>query len=113
MDVERTKPRNPEYGGRHDQTIRGNNQRVRPRSRDPCDYIGFAQTARLEDGQASRLGEALDGPGTGTQAATRGSVGLRQNQRNDVAGVDQRVKRARGEIRCAGEDELQEGGARR
>ena len=48
--------------------------------------------------------------GAGLQAAAGGPVGLRQDQRDVVAGVEQARQRARGELGRAGEDEAQESG---
>jgi hypothetical protein len=78
--------------------------------------------ARLRGGVLQRFGlreietalerKPLDGARRRAQAAPGGTIRLREDERDVVAGVEQRCERALGEFRGAGEDEAQEGARR-
>jgi len=63
----------------------------------------------LKHGEPALDRKTLDGAGSWLQAAARGSVRLRQDQRDFMAGVEQTRQRALCKGRGAGEDETQEG----
>ena len=104
MDVEGSEPRHVQYSGGNDESIRGDHDRVRLGCCDPGGRTGIAKVGWLENGQAPILCQALDCSRCRTHPASRGPIGLRQNQRDRMAGAEQRVERLRGEFRSAGED---------
>jgi hypothetical protein len=62
------------------------------------------QTLRLDQRQTSRQGKLLHRIGQWSQAAPGGSIGLRQNERDVVAGAGETRECNRGELGCAGEN---------
>ena len=109
MDIQRTMRRKAQHGRRQDQAVGGHHQAIGARA---CNarLRGFIfQGLGLEQLQAVRQRELLDGTWCRPQAAAGGPVRPRQNQRDGMAGVVQRGERALGEFRGAGEDEAQEG----
>ncbi len=95
--------RNLEYGGRQDQTVRRDDQHLRPRGSEANEHGFVIQVLRLIDLQSADGGELLDGACRGTQAAAGGTVRLCQHQRDLVAGLEQRRQRARRKLWSTGE----------
>jgi hypothetical protein len=66
--------------------------------------LRWPKAFRLKNGQAASDGEPLHGARARPHAAAGRPVGLRQDQRNVVAGLTQARQRPLGEWRGAGED---------
>ena len=62
------------------------------------------QTLRLDQRQTARQGKLFHCIGQRSQAAPGGSIGLRQNERDVVAGAGETRECNRGELGCAGEN---------
>ena len=62
------------------------------------------QALWLMQRQSTNQGELLYGAGNRSQAAARGPVGLRQDERDFMASIGQTYERNRGELGRAGED---------
>jgi hypothetical protein len=76
---------------------------LRPRCYETFDHAFVLQLARLKYLQAAGDGELLDGALRSPQAASCGTVGLRQHQGHVMAGSKQCRQRTRCEIWSAGE----------
>ena len=111
MDVQRALRRGLEQRRRQEQAVGGDDQRVRLRGHAPRSAsCGVLSAQRLEHGEPALRREMLDRARRRSHAAAGRPVGLRQNERDVVAGVQQARQRARGELGRAGEDEAQESG---
>jgi hypothetical protein len=112
MNVERAEARRIEHRLRQDQAVGGDDEQVCLHRGDPVARFLLLERFRLENRQPACRGQAFHGAGHGAQSATRGPVGLRQDECDFVTRGEQRGERALGEFRRSGEDEAQESSAR-
>jgi hypothetical protein len=88
---------------RKQDSVRGNDNRIRPR-RTPLFRVGCAEALGLRHWEAVRKRELFDRARRGTHASPGRPVGLGDDKRNLVAGIEQALKRPRGELWRAGEN---------
>jgi hypothetical protein len=103
MNVDRTVRRNLKHRRGHDQSVCRHDQDFRARGSDAVQYTGFLQSLRLKDIQATGARQQAYRARRGTQATAGRPVGLREDQRNVVAGIEQGRQRARRKFRSTGE----------
>ena len=89
MDIERAKRRSVERRLRQDQAIGGDYQRLHSRRAQRLDCRRRLQRLGLEDFDAVLDGKALDRACRSLHATARCAIGLRQDQRDAVSGLEQ------------------------
>jgi hypothetical protein len=104
MDVERPERRELQHRLGQEEAVGGDHDGLGRRGAQARERIGGLERLRLEQIEAARDGELLDGAGGRLAAAPRGAVGLREDQRDFVLRLQKPRQRPLGEARRPGED---------
>jgi hypothetical protein len=104
VDIERAARRDGERLRRQEQSVGGDHENLGTRGGDARDGAFFLQARRLEYPEPPIEGEFFDGAGRRAQAASRGTIRLRQYQRDIVTGSKQRRQRMRRKLGSTSED---------
>lgn len=104
MDVDRPIPRCGKQRLRKDETVSRYDERIRPRRAYALDAFRRPEMLGLGEDEAALQRIALDRAGNGMEPASRGAVGLREDESDIVSSSRQAHQRLLGKLRGARED---------
>jgi len=107
VDVDAAVTRPGEHGRREDQPVGRHDQDVEIDLGEPGENVAGLERGRLEEGKPAGPGKDLDRRRLRAQAASAGTVRLRQHQRNLEARAEHRFERRHRKRRRAGKTDAQ------